>query len=48
MGYQESFLVCEDKKIFEQLCQRLNSAKSQIDDDITVFSVGKFKKKISY
>lgn len=47
MGYQESFLVCEDKNNFEQLCQRLNSAKSQIDDDITVFSVGKFKKKIS-
>ena len=47
MGYQESFLICEDKNNFEQLCQRLNSAKSQIEDDVTVFSVGKFKKKIS-
>ena len=34
MGYQESFLVCKDKNNFEQLCQRLNSAKSQIEDDV--------------
>ena len=47
MGYQESFLVCKNKNNFEQLCQRLNSAKSQIEDDVTVFSVGKFKKEIS-
>lgn len=47
MGYQESFLVCKNKNDFEQLCSKLNSAKSQIEDYVTVFSVGKFKKKIS-
>ena len=46
MGYQESFLVCKNRNDFEQLCKKLNSAKAQIEDYVTVFSVGKFKKKI--
>ena len=47
MGYQESILVCTNKKNFDKLCRTLNSAKPQLDDYVTVFAIAKLKANLN-
>lgn len=46
MGYQESFLFCEDRDTMNKLCKALNTVKPELDDYVTVFAVGKMKKRV--
>ena len=46
MGYQESILVCDNKKNFNKLCKALNTAKSELDDYVTVCAIGKLKSSL--
>ena len=46
MGYQESILVCYNKKDFKKLCTKLNASKKELEDYVDVFAIGRFKKKI--
>ena len=44
MGYQESLLLCSKKEDFVKLCEKLNVAKSDLNDyGVSVFAVGKLK-----
>lgn len=46
MGYQESILVCENKKDFRKLCKALNSAQPQLDDYVSIFAIGRLKAEL--
>lgn len=46
MGYQESILVCNSKKNFSKLCKALNTAKSELDDYVSVCAIGKLKSSL--
>ena len=46
MGYQESFLFCEDRDTMNKLCNALNTVKPELEDYVTVFAVGKLKRRI--
>ena len=45
MGYQVSIMFCDDKQQLERLCKVLNSAMPEFVDDVTVFAIGKLKKR---
>lgn len=46
MGYQESLLICKDRETFNKLCNSLNTVKRELDDYVTVYAIGKLKKRI--
>ncbi len=43
MGYQESIMFCKNKSDLKNLCRVLNYAKSDMEDYVEVYAVGKIK-----
>lgn len=46
MGYQESILVCQNKKDFDKLCKALNNVKPKLEDNVNVYAIGRLKQTI--
>lgn len=48
MGYQESMLFCDNKKELKKLCRVLNSAKSDFENYVNVYAIGKLKESFGF
>lgn len=46
MGHQESLLVCRNRETFTQFCKALNTAMPEFEDVVSVYAIGKLKKRV--
>lgn len=46
MGHQESLLVCRNRETFTQFCKALNTAMPEFEDIVSVYAIGKLKKRV--